>query len=161
LKAFNYESKIASAQVKSAMILAALHADGVCSYKEPELSRDHTERMLRGMGANITTDENLTTTIEPLKGLLNPLHIRIPADPSSAFFFAVAAAIVPDSEVVLEGVTLNPTRIEAFKVLERMGAKISYDLKEDKYEPKKCQRVACQRERSYRYSCSWSKSLRH
>ena len=135
LQAFSYESKIASAQVKSAMILAALHADGVCSYKEPELSRDHTERMLRGMGANITTDENLITTIEPLKGLLRPLHIRVPADPSSAFFFAVAAAIVPGSDVVLEGVTLNPTRIEAFKVLERMGADISYELKEDRYEP--------------------------
>ena len=135
LKAFSYESKIASAQVKSAMILAALHADGECTYKEPELSRDHTERMLRGMGADIKTDDTLVTTIQPLEGLLEPLHIRVPADPSSAFFFAVAAAILPGSEVVLEGVTLNPTRIEAFKVLERMGADISYDLKEDKYEP--------------------------
>ena len=135
LKAFSYESKIASAQVKSAMTLAALHADGVCRYKEPELSRDHTERMLRGMGAKIETDEELVTTIEPLDGLLKPLHIRVPADPSSAFFFAVAASIIPGSDVVLEGVTLNPTRIEAFKALERMGADISYELKEDKYEP--------------------------
>ncbi len=135
LQAFSYESKIASAQVKSAMILAALHADGVCRYKEPELSRDHTERMLRGMGAKIETDEELITTIEPLDGLLKPLHIRVPADPSSAFFFAVAASIIPGSDVVLEGVTLNPTRIEAFKALERMGADISYELKEDKYEP--------------------------
>ncbi|SFV54543.1 5-Enolpyruvylshikimate-3-phosphate synthase [hydrothermal vent metagenome] len=135
LRAFNYESKIASAQVKSAMILAALHADGTCYYKEPELSRDHTERMLRGMGAKIITDETLVTTIEPLEGLLKPLHIRVPADPSSAFFFAVAASIIPDSDVVLKGVTLNPTRIEAFKALERMGADISYELKEDRYEP--------------------------
>lgn len=135
LKAFSYESKIASAQVKSAMILAALHADGICSYKEPELSRDHTERMLRGMGAHIKTDANLVTTIEPLKGLLKPLHIRVPSDPSSAFFFAVAASIIPGSDVALQGVTLNPTRIEAFKALERMGANISYELKEDKYEP--------------------------
>jgi len=105
------------------------------SYKEPELSRDHTERMLLGMGANITTDANFVTTIEPLEGLLKPLHIRVPADPSSAFFFAVAAAIIPGSDVVLEGVTLNPTRIEAFKALESMGAKISYELKEDRYEP--------------------------
>ncbi len=135
LKAFEYESKIASAQVKSAMILAALHADGVCSYKEPELSRDHTERMLRGMGAKIETNEELVTKIEPLDGLLNPLHIRVPADPSSAFFFAIAAAITPGSDVVLEGVTLNPTRIEAFKALERMGADITYELKDDKYEP--------------------------
>jgi 3-phosphoshikimate 1-carboxyvinyltransferase len=134
LRAFDYESKIASAQVKSAMILAALRADGICSYREPELSRDHTERMLRGMGADIKVD-GLKTTITPLKTLLSPLHIRVPADPSSAFFFAVAAAITPDSDVVLQGVTLNPTRIEAFKALERMGANITYELKEDKYEP--------------------------
>ncbi|QOP43260.1 3-phosphoshikimate 1-carboxyvinyltransferase [Sulfurimonas sediminis] len=134
LKAFEYESKIASAQVKSAMILAALRADGVCTYTEPELSRDHTERMLKGMGADIKVD-GLTTTVTPLKELLEPLKIRVPADPSSAFFFAVAAAIVPGSEVTLECVTLNPTRIEAFKALERMGADISYELTDDRYEP--------------------------
>jgi len=134
LNAFEYESKIASAQVKSAMILAALRADGVCSYIEPELSRDHTERMLKGMGAEISV-EGLKTTIKPMKSLLTPLNIRVPADPSSAFFFAVAAAITPGAEVILEGVTFNPTRIEAFKALERMGANITYDLKEDVYEP--------------------------
>ena len=134
LNAFDYESKIASAQVKSAMILAALRADGTCTYKEPELSRDHTERMLKGMGADISV-EGLSTTIKPMTKLLSPLKIRVPADPSSAFFFAVAAAITPDAEVVLEGVTFNPTRIEAFKALERMGAEISYDLKDNVYEP--------------------------
>ena len=134
LKAFNYDSKIASAQVKSCMILAALRADGVCSYSEPELSRDHTERMLKGMGADVVVD-GLKTTITPMKELLSPLTIRVPADPSSAFFFGVAAAITPDSNVILEGVTLNPTRIEAFKALERMGADIKYELTDDKYEP--------------------------
>ena len=134
LKAFEYKSKIASAQVKSCMILAALHADDVCRYTEPELSRDHTERMLQGMGAELTV-EGVTTTIKPLKGLLSPLKIRVPADPSSAFFFAVAAAITPNSDVLLEGITLNPTRIEAFKALERMGANISYELSDTKYEP--------------------------
>ena len=134
LKAFNYESKIASAQVKSAMILAALRADGVCRYREPELSRDHTERMLKGMGANIEVD-GLKTTIAPMDKLLSPLTIRVPADPSSAFFFAVAAAITPNSNVVLEGVTLNETRCEAFKALERMGADITYITTDDKYEP--------------------------
>lgn len=134
LKAFNYESKIASAQVKSCMILAALRADGVCTYTEPELSRDHTERMLKGMGAGIEVD-GLKTTIKPMENLLSPLSIRVPADPSSAFFFAVAAAITEGSDVTLEGVTLNPTRIEAFKALERMGADITYTLTEDKYEP--------------------------
>jgi len=134
LKSFDYKSKIASAQVKSCMILAALRADGVCTYTEPELSRDHTERMLKGMGADVQVD-GLKTTITPMKDLLSPLIIRVPADPSSAFFFAVAAAITPNSDVILEGVTLNVTRIEAFKALQRMGADITYTLTDDKYEP--------------------------
>ena len=134
LKAFNYESKIASAQVKSAMILAALRADGVCTYTEPELSRDHTERMLKGMGANIEVD-GLKTTVAPMDKLLTPLTIRVPADPSSAFFFGVAAAITPNSNVILEGVTLNETRTEAFKALERMGADITYETTDNRYEP--------------------------
>ncbi len=134
LNAFNYDSKIASAQVKSCMILAALRADGTCTYTEPELSRDHTERMLKGMGADIAVD-GLKTTITPMKELLSPLVIRVPADPSSAFFFGVAAAITPNSSIVLEGVTLNPTRIEAFKALERMGADIEYEITDNKYEP--------------------------
>lgn len=134
LSAFEYVSPVASAQVKSAMILAALRSDGVCTFTEPELSRDHTERMLRGMGARIDV-KGLETKIWPQISLLEPLNIRVPADPSSAFFFAVAAAVVPNSCVVLQGVTLNPTRIEAFKVLERMGANIVYTLTSEKYEP--------------------------
>ncbi|WP_345990117.1 3-phosphoshikimate 1-carboxyvinyltransferase [Sulfurimonas sp. HSL1-2] len=134
LKAFDYKSPVASAQVKSAMILAALRADGPCYFEEPELSRDHTERMLSGMGAQIKT-ENLRTEVQPLTGLLQPLDIRVPADPSSAFFFAVAAAITPGSSAVIEGVTLNPTRIEAFKALERMGADIRYEVTDERYEP--------------------------
>lgn len=134
LKAFDYDSKIASAQVKSAMMLAALRSDGVCTFREPELSRDHTERMLKGMGARIEVS-GLETKIWPLEKPLAPLDIRVPADPSSAFFFAVAAAIIPGSSAVIEGVTLNPTRIEAFKVLEKMGAKITYTLTDERYEP--------------------------
>jgi len=137
LKAFNYESKIASAQVKSAMILAGLNGDGISTYKEPILSRDHTERMLKGMGAEIKSEiiESGEWRIEitPLNEPLKPLEITVPTDPSSAFFFAVAAAITK-SRVVLKNLTLNPTRIEAFKILEKMGAKIEYILKEDKYE---------------------------
>ena len=134
LTAFDYESKIASAQVKSAMILAALRADGTCTYTEPELSRDHTERMLQGMGADVEVD-GLKTTIKPMKNLLKPLNIRVPADPSSAFFFAIATAITPNAEIILEGITLNPTRIEAFKALEKMGTDITYTVTDDKYEP--------------------------
>jgi len=133
LRSFQYESSIASAQVKSAMILAALRADGVSTYREPELSRDHTERMLRGMGANIESWD--TITIEPIRTPLEPLDITIPADPSSGFFFAVAAAIVPGSRVVIKDVTLNPTRIEAYQVLKKMGAKVELEQKEDRYEP--------------------------
>lgn len=134
LKAFDYTSPVASAQVKSAMMLAALRSDGVCTFREPELSRDHTERMLRGMGAQIEIN-GLVTKVWPLKSPLKPLNIRVPADPSSAFFFAVAAAIIPNSSATIEGVTLNPTRIEAFKVLERMGSKITYTLNDERYEP--------------------------
>jgi 3-phosphoshikimate 1-carboxyvinyltransferase len=90
--------------------------------------------MLKGMGAQIKTN-NLTTTIKPLTSPLKPLEITVPADPSSAFFFAIAASIIEGSDVILKNVTLNPTRIEAFKVLEKMGADISYELKENKYEP--------------------------
>jgi 3-phosphoshikimate 1-carboxyvinyltransferase len=134
LQAFDYSSPVASAQVKSAMILAALRSNGICTFREPELSRDHTERMLRGMGAHIEMN-GLETKIWPLGQPLSPLNIRVPADPSSAFFFAVAAAIIPNSSVTIHGVTLNVTRIEAFKALERMGAKITYTLTEEKYEP--------------------------
>jgi len=138
LKNFNYSSKIASAQVKSALILAALHANKPSFYKEPFLSRDHTERMLRGMGAKINPSitENGECEIEifPLENKLNPLNITVPNDPSSAFFFAVAAAI-NNSTAVIKNITLNPTRIEAYRVLERMGAEVEYILKENKYEP--------------------------
>lgn len=135
LKAFTYNSPIDSAQIKSAMILAALKADGICKYKENELTRDHTERMLKGMGANIFTDEEGFINIKPLEGKLKPLEITVPTDPSSAFFFAIAAAITPNAKIVLKNVTLNPTRIEAYKILEKMGAKIEFILTEDKYEP--------------------------
>ena len=133
LRAFQYESTIASAQVKSAMVLAALRADGLSTYREPELSRDHTERMLRGMGANIESRD--TITIEPMRKPLEPLDITVPADPSSGFFFAVAAAIVPGSRVVIRNVTLNPTRIEAYQVLKKMGVKVEFEEKENRYEP--------------------------
>ncbi len=135
LKAFRYESPIDSAQVKSAMILAALRADGVSYYREGFLSRDHSERILRGMGVSIETDEEGWLVITPPKSPLEPLDLRVPADPSSAFFFAVAAAIVPGARVSIPNVSLNPTRIEAYKVLEAMGARVSYEMWEDRYEP--------------------------
>ncbi len=134
LQPFNYESKIASAQVKSALILAALKAKGRSTVSEPHKSRDHTERMLRGMGAKLEIEGN-KVGVEPMQGPLKPLELTVPTDPSSAFFFAVAAAIVPGAKVTIKDITLNKTRIGAYKVLERMGADIQYIQKEDIYEP--------------------------
>ena len=133
LKAFHYESKIASAQVKSALILAALQGGGISTFSEPELSRDHSERMLRGMGANVVS-EGLHVTIHPQLKPLHPLHMTVPSDPSSGFFFAVAAAINSGSTVTLHNMLLNPTRIEAYKVLQRMGAEVVFVEKENVYE---------------------------
>ncbi len=138
LKPFVFESKIDSAQVKSALILAALNADGKSYYRESLLSRDHTERMLRGMGAsikNIEKDDKEWIEITPINSPLKPLDIRVPADPSSGFFFAVAAAIVEGATVAIKDVSLNPTRIEAYRVLAKMGANVEFILKEDIYEP--------------------------
>jgi 3-phosphoshikimate 1-carboxyvinyltransferase len=138
LKAFKYKSPIDSAQVKSAMILAALNADDKSYYKENFLSRDHTERMLKGMGAEIKTinlDGESWIEITPLKKPLKPLNLTVPADPSSGFFFAVAAAIIKDAKVTIKNISLNPTRIEAYKILQKMGANIKFILKEDIFEP--------------------------
>ncbi len=135
LKSFRYASPIDSAQIKSALILAALKADSPSYYKETLLSRDHTERMLRGMGVEIETQEDGWIKITPPVQALKPLHITVPSDPSSGFFFAVAAAIMPDAKITLRNVSLNATRIEAYKALARMGADITYTLREDIYEP--------------------------
>jgi 3-phosphoshikimate 1-carboxyvinyltransferase len=135
LKSFKYHSPIDSAQIKSALILAALQADENSYYKEDLLSRDHTERMLSGMGAKVELNEDGWIKIEPLTQPLNPLNITVPADPSSGFFFAVAAATIPNAKTMIKNVTLNPTRIEAYKMLEQMGANITYVEKENIYEP--------------------------
>lgn len=135
LKPFVYHSPVDSAQVKSALILAGLRANGISKYKENELTRDHTERMLKGMGAKIETDEEGFINIHPLEGHLKPLNITVPTDPSSGFFFAVAAAITPNARVLIKNVTLNPTRIGAYEVLKRMGAEVNFIEKENKYEP--------------------------
>lgn len=135
LTPFTYHSPVDSAQVKSAMILAALRANGICKYKENELTRDHTERMLKGMGAKLDTDKDGFINIHPLEGMLKPLDITVPTDPSSAFFFALAAAITKDSRVLIKNVTLNPTRIEAYHVLKRMGVTVNFIEKENIYEP--------------------------
>jgi len=135
LSAFNFESKISSAQVKSAMILASLNGSEKSFYKEPSLSRDHTERMLKGMGVDIKTLDNGTIEINPISKPLEPLNIDIPSDPSSGFFFAVLTAITPNSSLIIKNTTLNSTRIEAYMALKRMGTDISFIEKSNIYEP--------------------------
>lgn len=150
LQYFKFDSKIASAQIKSALILAGLKSNG-CEISEPELSRDHTERMLLAMGANLKID-GLKINVLPMREPLKPLEISVPNDPSSAFFFAVAAAILPNSHIILKNMLLNKTRIEAYNVLIKMGAdikfnKISYEYDsvgeiEVKYSPLKAVEVS-------------------
>ncbi|MGH1600980.1 3-phosphoshikimate 1-carboxyvinyltransferase [Campylobacter majalis] len=132
LKYFSYQSPIASAQIKTALLLAALYSNG-CEYSENELSRDHTERMLGGMGADIKID-NLNIKLNPMTKPLNPLNIDVPNDPSSAFFYAVAATIIPCSHIVLKNILLNKTRIEAYNVLAKMGAIVKFHKNSEKYE---------------------------
>ena len=134
---FNYTSPVSSAQVKSALILYALHSQDSTSYfKEPYLSRDHSERMLKGMGADISQDAKThIMSINPLKAPLKPLNLKVPNDPSSAFFFGVLCAITPNMSIKIEYVSLNKTRIGAFKVLEQMGLDIRYKTTHNEYEP--------------------------
>ncbi|MCH5312913.1 MAG: 3-phosphoshikimate 1-carboxyvinyltransferase [Helicobacter sp.] len=138
LESFDYTSHIASAQVKSAMILAGLQAQGQSRFVEPFLSRDHTENMLRGMGVQIHTKEQSNGAYEvifegqPYKKL-ESFALQIPSDPSSAFYFALAACVL-QSKVKLKNVLLNKTRIEAFKILESMGAKVKYEYHQSPYE---------------------------
>ncbi len=127
LKACGYESPIASAQVKSAFILSALQAQGTSVYKESELSRNHTEIMLKSLGADIQ-NQNGVLTISPLEKPLEAFDFTIANDPSSAFFFAIACAITSKSRLLLKNVLLNPTRIEAFEALKKMGAFIEYAI---------------------------------
>ncbi|MCL7745922.1 3-phosphoshikimate 1-carboxyvinyltransferase [Halalkalibacter alkaliphilus] len=122
-KGIQYQSKVASAQVKSAILLAGLQSEGVTSVTEPALSRDHTERMLEAYGVHVKRD-GLTVSVEGGQ-TLKAQHIVVPGDISSAAFFLVAAAIVPNSNITIEGVGMNPTRSGIVDVLEQMGASMT------------------------------------
>lgn len=121
LQPINYVSKLASAQVKSCILLAGLNIDGQTSFTEPYVSRNHTEIMLKYMGANITVN-NTTVTIG--KSELEPKTIEICGDISSAAYFIVAGLIVPNSKIILKNVGLNPTRTGILEVAEKMGGNI-------------------------------------
>lgn len=121
LYGINYESQLASAQVKSCVLLAGLFANGKTTYKEIFPSRNHTEIMLKNMGANICVNNNIIS-IE--KSELHPLEITICGDISSAAYFIVAGLIIPNSKIILKNVGLNPTRAGIIKVVEQMGGDI-------------------------------------
>jgi 3-phosphoshikimate 1-carboxyvinyltransferase len=123
LRGCEHTLPVASAQVKSALLLAGLYADGPTIVRQPGPARDHTERMLAAMGAAIELD-GLTITLTPSPSPLAPLTLTIPGDISSAAFLLVAAAMVPGSEVAIERVGVNPTRTGLLDVLQAMGAKI-------------------------------------
>lgn len=119
----HYRLPMASAQVKSCVLLAGLYASGETSVVEPAPTRDHTERMLRGFGYDVQTDGAKVTLRG--RGKLTATQIDVPADISSAAFFMVAAAITPNSDLTLEHVGINPTRIGVVNILRAMGADIS------------------------------------
>jgi 3-phosphoshikimate 1-carboxyvinyltransferase len=116
------ELDVATAQVKTALVLAALQANGTTEVVEPAPSRDHTERMLSALGAPVTRVDDRTTRVEG--GAPEPFELDVPGDASSAALFAVAACITPGSAIVLEDVCLNPRRVGFVDVLARMGARI-------------------------------------
>jgi 3-phosphoshikimate 1-carboxyvinyltransferase len=136
LHGIDYRMPIASAQVKSAILLAALQADGATNLEEPQKSRDHTEVMLRGFGAEISSS-CMTITLKGGQALAAQ-EVRIPGDISSAAFFLVAAAMIPGSDLVIRNVGCNPTRDGVIEVLRRMGTSI--DLLDER--PEAGERVA-------------------
>jgi 3-phosphoshikimate 1-carboxyvinyltransferase len=123
LKAIHYDMPMASAQVKSCLLLAGLYAEGETSVTEPAPTRDHTERMLRGFGYPVKTEGNHVSLQGG--GKLSAITIDVPADISSAAFFMVAAAIAPGSDITLQHVGINPTRDGIIHILRLMGANIT------------------------------------
>ena len=136
LKGIHYHSPIASAQVKSCILLAGLMADGETTVTEPALSRDHSERMLRAFGAQLTVDPETCSVTVTGQAQLQGQNVIVPGDISSAAFWLVAGAIVPGSELVVENVGVNPTRTGILEALEMMGADIELqNLREAAGEP--------------------------
>ena len=125
LHGIDYKMPVASAQVKTAIILAGLYADGETVIHEIEKSRDHTELMLSAMGADLTVD-NLDITVKPTNDL-TAFNVDVPGDISSAAFFLVLGAIMPNSQITVTNVGINPTRTGIIDVLKDMGADITLE----------------------------------
>ncbi|MEE1312134.1 MAG: 3-phosphoshikimate 1-carboxyvinyltransferase [Lachnospiraceae bacterium] len=129
IKASHYDSPVASAQVKSAVLLAGLYGDGPTSVTEPAVSRNHTELMLQSFGVDVRC-EGKTATVYPPKKMIGQ-DIIVPGDISSAAYFIVAGLITPDSEITMKHVGINPTRDGIIKVCQAMGADISLSNVQD------------------------------
>jgi len=125
LKGIRYKTPMASAQVKSAIVLAGLQAEGVTTVEEPQQSRDHTEVMARAFGAKLEVMEERVISVQG-GHKLSATDVRVPGDLSSAAFFMVAAATVPGSDLLIQNVGRNPTRSGVIDVLRRMGAAIEF-----------------------------------
>lgn len=123
LKGIDYHSPVASAQVKSCILLAGLYADSVTSVTEPYVSREHSERMLSSFGAALKTDGS-TVSIQPEPRLMGQ-EVAVPGDISSAAYFIAAALLVPGSELLIKNVGINPTRDGILRICRRMGADIT------------------------------------
>lgn len=133
LEAMDYTMPVASAQVKSAILLAGLRANGTTIVREKEVSRDHTERMLRQFGAKVDVVDGVVSFEGGQK--LTATHVNVPGDISSAAFFLVAGAIAPKSEIVLENVGVNETRAGIIDVLQQMGANLEVKSDGEAAEP--------------------------
>ncbi len=125
LTGIDYSPPVASAQVKSAVLLAGLNADGETTVREHIKTRDHTEIMLRNLGADISVHGN-RIDLSPLNSPLQSFDLTVPADPSTAAFFAAGAALVPDSEIILKRVLKNPNRTGFCHALKKMGAGVEW-----------------------------------
>lgn len=136
LHGIDYTLPVASAQVKSAIILAGLQVtSGETIVRENRLSRRHTEMMLRYLGAPVAVQEN-TVTVNPLSSSLAPFDLRVPGDPSSAAFWATAAAIIPDSVCRIEDIHLSPERTAFFHALQSMGTSVEMNVRSEEMEPR-------------------------
>lgn len=133
LKGIIYSTPVASAQLKSAILLAGLFADGETRVTEPALSRNHTEVMLKSMGAKILTSAN-TTKVAP-SGKLSAVDMQIPGDISSAAYFLAAGLIVPHSEITIKNVGINPTRTGILNVISKMGGRFTLSNVKNEGEP--------------------------
>ena len=138
LSAIRYEMPVASAQVKTSLLLAGLSANGRTEITEPVCTRDHTERMLRWFGVPVESTDELGPATTSVAGPVsfNAANVKIPGDFSSAAYLLVAAAMLPGSEVEIKGVGLNPTRTQLLDVLRGVNADIEIlDVREDSNEP--------------------------